>query len=122
MTNWAESKRKAVWMSLCSCDAQTLFPVWCSSTSSSLSHVIKISTLTGMSRRAGLFSVGECRCFCFFVVVVCKRTIQEDVKSSLGRWLSRFEFGVTLMTRTDEVQTLLFDRQTWDLAVVNTVI
>ncbi len=36
-----------------------LWPVWCSSTSSSFSHVIKTATRTGMSRRDGLFCVSK---------------------------------------------------------------
>lgn len=60
--------------------------------------------------------MGECRSFCslsvfyrlllfscFSVVVACKGTIQEDVKSSLSRWLSRLHaFGVMLMTADSE--------------------
>lgn len=62
-------------------------------------------------------NMGECRSFCslsvfyrllllfscFSVVVACKGTIQEDVKSSLSRWLSRLHvFGVMLMTADSE--------------------
>lgn len=40
---------------------------------------------------------------CFSVVVMCKGIKQEDVKSSLSRWLSRLlVFGVMLMTADSE--------------------
>lgn len=65
-------------------------------------------------------NVGEWRSFCslsvfyrllfscFSVVVACKGTKQEDVKSSLSRWLSRLlVFGVMLMTADSEALGLM---------------